>query len=110
MKPSERIADLEEDRFQRVKHVDPLWQHRQGEYREACQLRAIVDYLDEQHERQQRLDAFRNALAMIGPGTPEAPVNAELERAGIHVRVFHGMTYENTRTVIITGAREAGLL
>jgi hypothetical protein len=114
MKPSERILALENEEYERIVaqlNGEQPPDHVKATFRCVAGIRGLTRYLDEQHELEERRSAFRNALALVGPGAPIDAINEQLHLAGVDSwDVCAGMTFEGTKDGILRGAREAGLL
>lgn len=70
---------------------------------------ALVDYLDEQYEIDQRRVALWTALALIGPGATIERTNWLLKKAGLDVEVKMSEPFETAKVRILAAAEKAGL-
>lgn len=100
MKPSEKIEQI----AFAMKRERPRWSGA-----DAMSV-ATVRYLDEQHTLEQRRNAFRNALAMIGPGCPLSMLNEQLRKAEIDCEIVSGEPWSSAKRYIMIMAESAGLL
>jgi hypothetical protein len=131
MKPSERILEARDAFFKvtletarqeiarvagddvSLKDVEPGEDERH-QIQVACSIGAIVQYLDEQHEqneREKRRAAFEQLLRVVSYGSTSAlELNDELERIGLARVVRDGMNREQAREAIVAEASAKGVM
>jgi hypothetical protein len=70
---------------------------------------AILVYLDEQAELEQRRVHVRNALSMVGLGCSLTRLREQLDKAGLQVFVDVGDTWHEAHARIVDEAKREGL-
>jgi hypothetical protein len=105
MKPSERIAAIAAEQLRLRVPGEPTL-----EVMQFAQVHAITLYLDEQHERAQRVEHLRNAITLTRPFVAAKVVNELLGKAGLSTRVYEHDEIDCALASIVDEAKREGLL